>query len=99
MSTHTAGPWSIRPLLGTDVIGAYDVIGGDGDTLLETAWPVRDDATNEANLALIAAAPALLAAASELLLTHAADRSEAGEGACDCDACALLRPLVEAVGS
>ena len=41
----------------------------------------------------------VLAAVQELLLTHAADRSEAGEAACDCDACALLRPLVEAVGS
>lgn len=48
-------------IAGSSLLGSFDLIGGDGVSMIETAWPVREDAVNEANLRLIAAAPDLLA--------------------------------------
>lgn len=101
MSGYTPAPWSVVALPQGDsrwrtsfsVMANNRPIAAD----VQTGEPTWRYETAEANARLIASAPRFYAAADDLLMTHAAYRSEAGEGMCDCEACALFRPLVEAL--
>ena len=64
MSAHTAGPWVATPIMAGYSLVAY-AIAGDGPVARTAA---KDEAEDEANARLIAAAPELLDALRIVLI-------------------------------